>query len=223
MSRKFFGAASIAALMAAGLAACGQETRTAYDETDEQERSEYAEQETETPDTFAGAPMPSDDARLAQPAAVPNAGGAAAPTGEAVAAAIADVRVRSDAEQAAVAAFRLADANGDGVLDQDEYLTIALAAESGFAEAAPAYEQGEGDIGAPEPYQTRTAEADPAAVEAAFAEVAGETGEATKDDLRAAFLARFEQADADGDGQLDEQERIAFAALIVGVADDPQP
>ena len=127
-----------------------------------------------------------------------------------------------DAEQAAVAAFQMADANGDGVLDQEEYLTIAMAAESGLAEAAPALEQGEVDIGAPE-QQIRAAEADASAVEAAFAEIAGETGEATKDDLRAAFLARFEQADADGDGQLDEEERLTFAALMIGVSDEPQP
>lgn len=222
MSRKFISAASIAALMAVGLAACGQQTRTASDETTEQqERSEHAEApyEQAQPEALAQAPRPSDDASLAQPE-VPNTGGATTPAAEAVA--IVDVRVRTDAEQAAVAAFQMADANGDGVLDQEEYLTIAMAAESGLAEAAPALEQGEVDIGAPE-QQIRAAEADASAVEAAFAEIAGETGEATKDDLRAAFLARFEQADADGDGQLDEEERLTFAALMIGVSDEPQP
>ncbi len=49
-----------------------------------------------------------------------------------------------------------------------------------------------------------------------FQEAAGGDAEVTEDELRQAFLARFEEADEDGDDELDATELRKFAALTRG-------
>ncbi|MCK5860785.1 MAG: hypothetical protein KAG72_15650 [Abyssibacter sp.] len=96
-------------------------------------------------------------------------------------------------------------------------------------EAAPEQEMTPDETGAP----TQTAEAAPldeaeaATIETAatdtFEQAAGDDGEMTPQELRTAFLARFDEADADGDDELDEAELQTFAALTRGEGGAPAP
>jgi len=223
MSKRFLGAASVAALMALGLAACGQESAT-YDDVSSGDTTQYSETEDSYPaddETFAG--QPTDQERMAQETGVPNAGGVDSSSAlrEGPIVAIADVRVKSDAEEAASTAFEQADANGDGMLDRSEYMTVAMSAEgdAGMAPSTPAL-PGETVDPTVEPSttpgSTQTAEAGSATVDTAFAEAAGDDSILSKEELRAAFLARFDEADADGDAQLSDEEQMTFAALTAG-------
>lgn len=240
MNMRLIGTASAAALLSLGLAACGQdpdyetsqtETTGAYaqdddtavaeetpDQSADQQQSRVADSGYATTDTPAASYDPQ--------ATTPNAGGLTPAAIEAVA--IADIRIESDAERAAETAFGAADANGDGMLDRAEYMTVAISAEPAqsvpgivdpvdpatgatVAEAPPI------DGATPEgDTLVATDPVDPVMVDAAFAAAAGPDGELTEEELRSAFLARFEQADADGDAELSDEERMTFAALTVG-------
>lgn len=232
MTRQFLGAASIAALMAFGLAACGQESAT-YEDANSGDTSEYSQADDSYPagttddGSLAGEPTDAERERLAQETGVPNAGGVdqSGALREGSMVAIADIRVKSDAEEAASTAFEQADANGDGMLDRSEYMTVAMSAESDASTvpATPAM-PGEADTTA-QPSATssamQNAAADPATVDTAFAEAAGDDSILSKEELRAAFLARFDEADVDGDAQLSDEEQMTFAALTAGEQAEP--
>ncbi|MEQ8936190.1 MAG: hypothetical protein RIE56_10410 [Amphiplicatus sp.] len=229
MTKQFLGAASIAALMAFGLAACGQESAT-YDDANSGDTTQYSQAGDSYPsddETLAG--QPTDQERMAQETNVPNAGGVdqSSALREGPVVAIADIRVKSDAEEAASTAFEQADANGDGMLDRSEYITVAMSAESdpSIASSTSAVS---GEIVDPTaessitPGATQTATADSATVDTAFAEAAGDDSILSKEELRAAFLARFDEADVDGDAQLSDEEQMTFAALTAGEQAAPQ-
>lgn len=222
MNRKFLGAASIAAIAAFGLAACGQESRTADYDSDDSAATQYSQSEDAYPSedgSLAGEPTDADRERLAQETGVPNTGGVDRMR-EGPMIAIADVRVKSDAEEAASTAFDQADANGDGMLDRSEYLTVMMSADPNVAAAPGMPGETADEMTAPSataPGAAQAAEADAAAaVDTAFAEAAGDDSVMSKDELRAAFLARFDEADADGDAQLSDEEQQTFAALTAG-------
>ena len=97
MSKRFLGAASVAALMAFGLAACGQES--AYDDVSSGDTTQYSETEDSYPaedETLAG--QPTDQERMAQETGVPNAGvvDSSSALREGPVVAIADIRVKSE-------------------------------------------------------------------------------------------------------------------------------
>lgn len=146
---------------------------------------------------------------------------------------IAEINTKTDAERVASDAFDKADANGDGKLDKAEYVMIAMGANEFRSASSPIDETqegvGEGDMDTGDAAVDSTAPADPSmpataetatvdetSVEPAFAEAAGADNELTKDELRTAFLARFDTADADKDQQLSETERQTFAELTTG-------
>lgn len=227
MKKNLVSAASAAALLAFGLTACAQE-QNRYAETEESaNRTAYAE--------IGDEPLPGEYTRMGDEAALagdrlaqanetsPNAGGVTTdPTtayaaSEPVTVEIAEVRVKDEVEAAAENAFMVADLNGDGVLSRDEYMTIAMnlrpqTTADATTMPAPdgALEEGDTTMLAEEP--------SPVTVAAAFEAAAGPDGELTREKLREAFLARFEQADADGDDELNDEEWQTFAALTTGEA-----
>lgn len=155
-------------------------------------------------------------------------------------------RSRAEIQALASRAFSAADINDDGAIDREEYVKLALASARDLdsfvtdpqIDAAAMRDQGAvspapgedtGDTVAPtdetagaEP--TRLATTDSAEIEItaaqSFDEVAGPDDEMTQEELRTAFLSRFEEADADGDDQLDAEELQTFAALTRGEAEN---
>ena len=136
---------------------------------------------------------------------------------------IAAVRTRDALTAAADAAFAQVDADASGTLSQTEFYALAAL----MAPAAPVEEAVE-DV-----YETAAADApsmaadtgdavdaalseepsaDSTALDASFAAIAGADANLTSDDLRAAFLARFDAADVNLDGALDDDESATFAA-----------
>lgn len=272
MRNTTIGAVSMAALLAAGLAACGQD-RTDY-AADETETERAADADMDRTDRYAqdDEAMRSDD-QLAATEADPYAdtttqtqttGAATQPGYGATDAAgttttttivsLDQIEERSDVERIANEAFDAADADGDGELSRTEYMTLALSAleYSGPSNLGltGAQDMGEGDYdpnmtgqqagvdqqgadpldrpqpGASDPAmqesrmgQTSVAAAD---IDAAFNEAADEDGAITRESLREAFLARFDEADADNNEQLDAEERETFAQLIAGAETQPQ-
>lgn len=244
MNRTLIGAVSMAALLAVGLSACGQQKESEYGSTaDDQTGSESSSGGT-TDDQYA-ANQPGEGSQSGGTEAAPNAGRLAplspgsttaeAP-GDGMEVAIADISSKDDAERVAGEAFDQADANSDGKLDRSEYMTLAMSAEhyGSVSSAAPGAAGGEipgteppdempsddanadGALpGAPDASQMSESEAMPA-IDAAFTEAAGEDGSMSQDELRAAFLDRFDIADADGNDQLDDTERQTFAELTAG-------
>lgn len=146
---------------------------------------------------------------------------------------IAEINNKADAERIASDAFDKADANGDGQLDRSEYVMIAMGANEFVAGSSPIDVTpegvGEGDIDTGDTLDS-TAPADTTTptvadttdavnettVATVFTEAAGTDNTLTKEELRAAFLARFDKADADNNGTLTEEERQTFAQLTTG-------
>jgi len=244
MNKTLIGAVSMAALLAVGLSACGQQEKSEYGRTaDDQTGSESSSGGTTDDQYAANQPGEGSESGGTEPA--PNAGGlaplspgstTAEATGDGMEVAIAEISSKDDAERVAGEAFDQADADRDGMLDRSEYMTLAMSAEHyGLAaSAAPGAAGGEmpgteppdempsGEAnaggalpGAPDASQTAASDAMPA-IDAAFAEAAGEDGSMTEEELSAAFLDRFEIADEDGDAQLNETERQTFAQLTAG-------
>lgn len=243
MKIRLLGAASLAAL-ALGVAACAKdETKYAENDTATTESTtttttdSYAANDPaataadpyETPGTTAS-PTTGALAAGEQPTGASSQYGVTT-AGEVIQ--IADISTKTDAERVASDAFDKADANGDGKLDKAEYVMIAMGANE-FRSASSAIDDtqegiGEGDMDTGDAAVDSTAPADPSmpttaetatvdetSVEPVFAEAAGVDNELTKDELRAAFLARFDTADADKDQQLSETERQTFAELTTG-------
>lgn len=134
------------------------------------------------------------------------------------------VRTRDALTAAADAAFAEVDADADGSLSQPEFYALAslmapaeeavdvlgdtgaeVAADAGEPAAEPAVEAVDGVV-------TEEPTADASALDASFAAIAGADASLTADDLRAAFLARFDAADVNLDGTLDDAESANFTA-----------
>ena len=160
--------------------------------------------------------------------------------------AAATTKTRAEIESLALRAFASADADGDGSIDQEEYVQLALASARDFdafvtepvklMSVNPATDPEATDTAATDdamPDETdmsapvQTAETAPALDDAetatiqtaaaeTFEEVAGDDGEMTPEELRTAFLSRFDEADEDGDEELDAAELQTFAALTRG-------
>lgn len=248
MKRTLIGAVSLSALMAVGLAACGQndttyaenengpyaetadEARTADSQTSNVESGDMADARKAAQD-YAADPSAADagetaDYDVAQGEAATDNTDVGAYSGEMTLASLSSVRTRDELEDRAGDVFAEADLNGDGVLDRAEYLTLAL------ADAGVSAPEGEGDISEPmdeiasvggTPAEggvsapTQLAGVDEQQkVEAIFEEVSDDGETMTLEQMREAFLARFDEADENGDRQLDTLERMKFAQLVAG-------
>lgn len=129
------------------------------------------------------------------------------------------IRTREALDAAADAAFLQADADHDGALTLHEFYALAAL----LAPAAPVEgavdtitdvfaESGAGSIEAAEETFPEEPVADASALDDGFAEIAGDDGILTADDLRAAFGEKFEAADANSDGALDDAESAALVS-----------
>ena len=130
-------------------------------------------------------------------------------------------RTEGELAVAAETAFRLVDQNADGALDRIEFYSLA----SLLAPTVVAVEQVE-DVFAEQPtvldaIEEPTPEGGEELIEGAaqvaldqrFAEIAGEDGKIGLAELSSALLAKFSQADEDGDGGLNDLESENFRAM----------
>lgn len=206
MNLKLLGAASIAAI---AIVACAKKD------------------ETKTVDaTVAAEEVVADEtASIAEDAAVEAVDVYAAPA----TIDLASVRTKDELTAAADAAFAQADADADGSLSQTEFFALAsilaptvsdsvveTAVDAVDAVDAAAAVVGEGAaeaaVDAVDAVVAEEAVADATTLDASFASVAGADSSLTTDDLRSAFLSRFDAADANLDGALDDVEAEAFKA-----------
>lgn len=218
MKLTVLGAASIAAM---ALVACAKkETKT---------------EETATAETTAAA-----DTAEAAPADI--IADAAPETTDVYAGSTVDlgsVRTKDALTAASDAAFAQADADANGSLSQTEFYSLAAlmtpaeaadtvvdtavdAAAGAVADAAgaavgevagaPAGDAAEAVVAgvAGEP-----AAADTKMLDASYATIAGADASLTTDDLRAAFLSRFDAADVNLDGSLDDAEAATFKSAML--------
>jgi len=141
---------------------------------------------------------------------------------------LASVRTKDALTAAADAAFVQADADADGSLSQTEFHALAsiLAPAAGETVVDTAVDAAAdvagaivGDVAlepaaeaAVDAVAAEAAVADAATLDESFASIAGADSSLTTDDLRSAFLSRFDAADANLDGALDDAEAEAFKA-----------
>lgn len=188
MKMKVLGAASLAVL---ALVACAKK------EASEAPAVETAANETEAPDVSDAAAEAADV--YAAPAAFD----------------LATVRTKDALTAAADAAFRQVDADASGSLSPTEFYALAAL----WAPAAPVedavedvYDPAAADaVDAVDTALSEEPSADSTALDESYASIAGADANLTSDDLRAALLARFDTADVNLDGALDETESAAFA------------
>ncbi|RFB04140.1 hypothetical protein [Parvularcula marina] len=137
---------------------------------------------------------------------------------------LAYVRDTDDVEELVNEKFEEADRDGNGELDDREYLTVAVALGQSYTEPTvplvPMDETGDvTDETETAEADTEEAEAEPVSVEgwrvASHTEfrdaVAGENEAVERSELREALMARFEAADTDDSGALDEEEFEMFS------------
>ena len=144
---------------------------------------------------------------------------------------LASIRTKEGLTTASDAAFSQVDADADGALSANEFYSLAAlmapaAAVEGVVEDAADAMSGTVDAVAGEVAPATVADAaaatadavlpeeptaDASSIDASFAAIAGDDGSLSKDDLRAAFLSRFDAADANLDGTLDDAESASFA------------
>ncbi len=232
---KFIGAVSVAAFMAAGLSACGgekadevnrdideaaAEAEAAVDEAvegaadaaeagaDAVEDGMEAAGETidDVEDAVEDAVDSADDDETDDPRAMLDTGGEAAGTLASLSTmSLADVRRKDDIALVTEASFLQADGDGDGVLSLAEFAEmtgLGVKEGAGLSNAAGKVDNALGDA---------AGLVENAIVDQTFALAAGVDGEMTKDELREVFLARFEEADTNENGELEDDERIMFA------------
>lgn len=136
------------------------------------------------------------------------AGGGAGQVDTAIAATY-KIRSRSDIEAAVDAMMALADKDGNEQLSREEFgilapaLALADHTDSGTVARQGATEQME-----------ETASGAPINADDFFNETAGSDGAISRADLIQAITARFNAADADGDGELSQEEARDFAASM---------
>jgi hypothetical protein len=216
MRLKVLGAASIAAI---AMVACAKKDET---------KAADAAAEAVAVETTEAAP--------AEVAVAPDATDVyAAPTID-----IASARTKDALTSAADAAFAQADTDANGSLSQTEFyslaalLTPAATAETSVDAAVDATVEAAAEVAvdatgavvgevAGAPAGDAAAEAvagivgeepavDAGALDASFATIAGADASLSTDDLRAALLSRFDAADVNLDGSLDEAESETFKA-----------
>jgi hypothetical protein len=151
---------------------------------------------------------------------------------------LASVRTKDALTVAADTAFAQADADQNGSLSQTEFYSLAamfapaaaetvvdtvtdVAADAASGAAADATAVVGEVAGAPageavaevvEGVATEEPSADASALDASYATLSGGDASLTSDELRAAFLSRFDAADVNLDGSLDEAEAQTFKA-----------
>lgn len=204
MKVKFLGAASLAAI---ALVACAKkEAAPAV--------VEETAAVTETAETAADADAQEADVYEA-PAAIN----------------LASIRTKDALTAASDAAFAQIDADADGALSANEFYSLAaLMAPVGAADGAveevadtmsDTVDAAAGEVASASVADAAAATADAvlpeeptadaSSIDASFAAIAGTDGSLSKDDLRAALLSRFDAADANLDGTLDDAESASFA------------
>lgn len=201
MRLKVLGAASIAAI---AMVACAKK--------DDAKTAEIVSEETAT-------------AAAADEAAVADATAEAADVYAAPATIdLASVRTKDALTSASDTAFAQADADANGALSQTEFYALAAlmapapavetivdaTVDAAVGAAAEATDAVVGDMAAE--VVTEEPTMDSAALDASFAAIAGADANLTTDDLRAAYLSRFDAADANLDGALDDAEAETFKA-----------
>lgn len=202
MRMTMFGAASLAAI---ALAACAKK-EAAAPETPAVEEAAVDETAADVSDAAAEAADV-----YAAPSAVD----------------LSTVRTKDALTAASDAAFAQVDADASGSLSQTEFYALAslmapapveeeavdvlgdTGAEVAADAAGPAAEAA---VEAVDGVVTEEPTADSSALDASFASIAGADASLTADDLRAAFLARFDAADVNLDGTLDDAESATFTA-----------
>ena len=220
MRMKMLGAASIAAI---ALVACAKKDET---------------KAVDTAAVATTAPAPEATDTMAAPADV-----VAEPTDVYAAPTtldISSVRSKDILTATSDAAFAQSDVDADGALSKTEFYSLASlmtpavaaadtmmndAADSAMGAAADKAGSVVGDVaGAPAGEATTDAingmtynepAMDTVALDASYATIAGADSSLSMDDLRAAFLSRFDAADANLDGSLDDAEAATFKAASV--------
>jgi hypothetical protein len=191
---RVLGAASIAAI---ALVACAKKEDTT------------AVEDTATAEETAAVEADAAEATATEPADV-----YAAPTVD-----LASVRTKDDLNAVADSAFGQADADADGAISQTEFYTLASmltpVAETTAVESPDAGDAAVDATAETAPETADVAAEEPAAdvtgsLDASYAALAGADATLTADDLRAALLARFDAADANLDGALDDAEAATF-------------
>lgn len=114
------------------------------------------------------------------------------------------VTTRDDAKLFAKSEFAQADLNGDGSVDEGEFVAYASVRTSSAAPSAG--QSAEGDAAAP-------VETDSATAEQQFAEISNGDETISETELAEARVKQFDEADADDDETLDSEERTQFASL----------
>lgn len=202
LRKALLGVSSLALLLAA--AACAQEEETSETTTTEPERT--AETQTTEPEA-------TETEMAAEPSASPPETETAA-TSEAQILDPTQVSTKEDARAFAESEFKQADINRDGSIDKEEFLAYAVISapmEDSAAEAPdtgamddPAAAEGEGDMAAAD---------EPADAEEQFAEISNGDQTISETEMVEARVEQFEEADSNGDEQLDPEERKAFVKL----------
>lgn len=118
------------------------------------------------------------------------------------------VTTREEAKLFAKSEFTQADLNGDGNIDEGEFIAYASVRAPMASTTAP---EGEGDATAPA--ETAGAGSVASTAEEQFAEISNGGESITETRLAEVRVEQFDQADADGDETLDMEERIQFASL----------
>lgn len=118
---------------------------------------------------------------------------------------------RADIEPAVDSMMTLADKDNDGTLSREEYAILAPALGQAD-ETVPTNADGSvGGIPGTSEYTEATGRT-PITSDEFFNEIAGSDGTISRSDLTAAITARFDAADADGNGELSPEEAQRFAA-----------
>ena len=132
---------------------------------------------------------------------------------------LAAIRTKDALTAAADAAFVQVDADASGALSQTEFYALAAlmapveddVVEDVYETAADDAQLPADAIDAPDSALPEEPSADSSALDQSYAAMAGADGNLTSEDLRAALIARFDAADANLDGALDETESASFA------------
>ena len=124
------------------------------------------------------------------------------------------IRSQSDIEPAVDAMMALADKDENGELSREEFgilapaLALADHTFSGTAEGGTVARQGSTE------QMEDDSSSEPINADEFFAETAGSDGTISRSDLTSAITTRFNDADADNDGELSQSEAQDFAASM---------
>ena len=224
MRKSLIVAASVLALAACGKA--DETTTTEVDESVAEEKTENARL-ADAGEALEGAPAREDvfavDEEAIEASAVePESGAYVEPAYEEVKVSperLTDIVSESDVVTVVDDAFSAADLNNDGELTKEEFAILTTSIADPLPELN-VLEPVEGDVPAD---VIADAEATVMGVtsnaEALFEEAAGGADTLSIEDVRKAFLARFDAADVDDDRSLNPVERAEFIRLALGQAE----